>query len=573
MNGLVDYSVPEEAEKVLTNGIFNNPLVQKFLPPETKECSNIAFEGSPDPSIPINWRFAESVSALKGYEAAVLSVLLRRKYGINPPQIRINTDHAQLFIMSSLLWTIDPEGDNLNAGSILHPESRKKLEAFFPDCDKHRSNSSLHRMAATNIYRCKDGRYFHLHGSMNPDPVLKSIGLPLDAPAKTHEEAISPFIDAISNTDSKDLQHLETDVYQQAGTICWSTDEYRKSEHGKANEHIGLFEIHSHPNDGQKPCWWADVPSTSASRPLAGLKVVDLTRIIAGPAVSRGLAELGSSVMRITAPHLPDLSALHVDLNFGKWNASLDLRQDDDRQKLRELILDADVFLQGYRPGVLDKYGFGEKDIIELCSSRERGIIYARENCYGWQGPWKDRSGWQQISDANCGVSLEFGRAMGLDEPVTPVFPNSDYCSGIAGAVGILTALLQRAERGGSYTVDIALNYYSRWLVDSVGTYPDSVWEAVWKRNGSQVFHHSDHMPRTLPAYLRMLMGNSGAKLFRPDFFHTHFVSTIEKPIKIVAPVLRFVDNVVKPGYDVSTRGNGVDQSRWPIDLSVDTVF
>lgn len=240
---------------------------------------------------------------------------------------------------------------------------------------------------------------------MNPNPTLESLDLPLESPATSHEEAIGPFVEAVSKLESQELQHLETDVYRQAGTICYSTDEYRNSTHGKANEHVGLFEIRPHANEAQRPGWWPTVPQTSAARPLAGLKIVDLTRVIAGPAVSRSLAELGASVMRITAPHLPDISALHVDLNSGKWNTFLDLREEADREKLRELILDADVFLQGYRPGVLDKYGFGEQDVIELCRDRGRGIIYARENCYGWQGPWAQRSGWQQISDA-VGSSL-----------------------------------------------------------------------------------------------------------------------------------------------------------------------
>jgi hypothetical protein len=149
--------------------------------------------------------------------------------------------------------------------------------------------------------------------------------------------------------------------------------------------------------------------------------------------------------MRITAPHLCDLSSVHPDLNWGKWNACLDLREEKDRDALRTLIADADIFVQGYRPGVFAKYGFEEDDIFELTKSRARGLIYIRVNTYGWQGPWRNRTGWQQISDAVCltilpshflmeltneqccGVSLEFGRSMGNNEPVTPVFPNSDY--------------------------------------------------------------------------------------------------------------------------------------------------
>lgn len=196
------------------------------------------------------------------------------------------------------------------------------------------------------------------------------------------------------------MQHRATDLYGQAGTICWTIDEYRASEHGKANAHVGLYEIHHHDNPRQAPGWWVSSPATSPNRPLAGLKVVELGRAVAAPTISRGLAELGASVMRITARHITDLSSVHPDLNWGKWNCSLDFREGEDRKTARELIKDADVFIQGYRPGVLEKYGFGEQNILDLATQRSSGIIYVRENCYGWSGPWKDRTGWQQISDA-----------------------------------------------------------------------------------------------------------------------------------------------------------------------------
>jgi hypothetical protein len=235
---------------------------------------------------------------------------------------------------------------------------------------------------------------------MNPDPSLDSINLPHDMDAASVEDSWKPYVQKMANIDSADMQQRASERYKQAGTICWTTDEFRKSEHGKANAHVGLFEIHTHANSNQKPCWWPDSPQSSARRPLAGLKIVDLTRIIAAPAISRGLAELGASVMRVTAPHLTDMSVLHVDLNWGKWNCSLDFRVEEDRAALRALIMEADVVVSGYRPGVLDKWGFSYKDILDLCKNRERGIIVARENCYGWNGPWQHRSGWQQISDA-----------------------------------------------------------------------------------------------------------------------------------------------------------------------------
>jgi crotonobetainyl-CoA:carnitine CoA-transferase CaiB-like acyl-CoA transferase len=98
------------------------------------------------------------------------------------------------------------------------------------------------------------------------------------------------------------------------------------------------------------------------------------------------------------------ISVLHIDLGWGKWEAELDLREEGDQEKLRALVREADVVVHRYRPGVLDKYGFSQAGLLDLCKDRERGLIVVRENCYGWHGPWVYRSGWQQISDAVCTI-------------------------------------------------------------------------------------------------------------------------------------------------------------------------
>lgn len=316
--------------------------------------------------------------------------------------------------MSALLWIIDPDGEKIGMAVL-------NATKYFPSWDIHRQAATFHRESCTNIYKTKDGRFFHLHGSMNPDPSLDSIGLPHELDAASKEESWEPFKAKLAQIDSQEMQRLASDVYKQAGTICWTKEEFAASEHGKANAHVGLWEVHSHPNPNQKPGWWRDSAMTGVKRPLAGLKVLDITRVIAAPSITRELAEMGASVMRVTAPHLADFSSLHCDLNWGKWNTCLDLRKPEDREKMRELVLDADVVVEGYRPGVLDKWGLGKENILKICEGRERGVIYARENCYGWNGPWSYRSGWQQISDAVC--AFKSARCIGLTRNSAVVYP------------------------------------------------------------------------------------------------------------------------------------------------------
>ena len=152
MTGKMVYSVPAEASKVFNIGILRNPLISKYLPPETSRISShTRFTGSDAPSLPGNWRLAEAVSSLKALEATLVNVLLNRKYGLEPQHVTINTDHASLFIMSTLLWTIDPDpgGENTSAGSIR--EANPKLAKYFPSGDKHGMTYSLYRNLATNI--------------------------------------------------------------------------------------------------------------------------------------------------------------------------------------------------------------------------------------------------------------------------------------------------------------------------------------------------------------------------------------------------------------------------------------
>ncbi|OAL36603.1 hypothetical protein AYO20_04219 [Fonsecaea nubica] len=575
-NGNSHYNVPAETLKVFQEGILGNPRIARFLPEEALSGQvPVHFTGSSDPSLPINWREAESVAALKALEATLVNVILNRKYNLDPQTVTINTDHAILFIFSCILWSIDPDGANVSLNGSLAPGT-KGVDQHFPSGDTHRLFASLYRGVSSNLYRCADGKFFQLHSSLDPDGPLKSIDLPLDRDVGSYEEAIQIYMDAVGKIPSDELQHRTSDIYKHAGQVCLSSEEFWNSEHGKANQHVDLFEIHDIPNERQPACWWPATSQTSPSRPLAGLKVVDLTRIIAGPTIGRGLAELGASVMRVKAPHLPDYGVLHPDLNWGKWNCHIDLREEEGRERLRALILDADVVLNGYRPNVLAKYGFGEQQVIELCNSRERGIIYARENCYGWNGPWRNRSGWQQISDAVTGVAVSFGRALGLEEPVLPVFPNSDYCTGIAGICGVLIAIVRRGERGGSYLVDIALNYYNQWLIRSVGTYPDKVFEKMRREAPGEVYRHYHTTGYTYPRMLNSLLnGQCRERLFKAEFFEDRPADVAigkGKVMRCVKPVISFDSGIVKPGYHIGTRRNGVDAPKWPEDLTVQQV-
>lgn len=130
-----------------------------------------------------------------------------------------------------------------------------------------------------------------------------------------------------------------------------------------------------------------------------------MCRIIAGPTVTRILAEYGADVLKITSPSLSDVPFFQVDGNMGKHAADLDLKSEAGRKEFEKLLDDVDVIVDGYRPGALDKLGYGAEAMAALAHKRGKGIVYVNENCFGYEGEWAGRAGWQQIADC---VSILF---------------------------------------------------------------------------------------------------------------------------------------------------------------------
>ncbi|KAF7292887.1 Alpha-methylacyl-CoA racemase-1 [Mycena indigotica] len=568
------YSVPTEASRILNDGILNNPL-HSDLPSSLRQLAkNVIFHGNDEPSIPMPWRFSEAVAALKALEATLVNALVEKKYHVNTGAVHINTDRANLLFMAALLTRVDPEGAN----ALLPPGT----DPFIKNKDYHGALGSDHRRAATNLYRAKDGRYIQIHGGMNPDITLTALGLPLESDKKG-VDATKMVADVVSLYNAGDLEELLVHKFKQAAAVASTVQQFLDSDQGKANAHVGLFQVHRITDPSQRPGWWPEAPSfpSSPQRPLAGLKVVDLTWVIAAPSLTRSLAEYGASVMRVTAGHLCDYSALHAELNWGKWNSELDLRIQEHREKLKALILDADVVVVGYRPLVLEKYGFGKDAVLELIkqSGRERGIVYARVNCHGWNGPLANRPGWQQISDTSTGIAMGFAEAMGMcdGEAVVSLFPTADYCAGLSGASGVLQALLERNENGGSYVVDVALNYFNVWLARSCGQYPKGVWEELRKLHDFPTFAPEENLPGLSFRCIQMLMRNAPGRIIRSDWLEDRQSSAIGVKVRTVKPIAEWEETAdggqgVQSGFNVGTRGNGVDAAEWPDDLRVEIV-
>ncbi|HWX50384.1 MAG TPA: CoA transferase [Roseomonas sp.] len=207
----------------------------------------------------------------------------------------------------------------------------------------------------------------------------------------------------------------------------------------------------------------------AGARPLAGLRVLEMTRIIAGPVAGRCLAAHGAEVLHVSAGHLPSIASLNMDTGRGKRTARLDLRQEAEAARLRDLLRGADIFLQSYRPGALEGRGFGE----EAAAALRPGLICVSLSAYGHLGPWARRRGFDSLVQTASGFNQAEAEAAGTPDQPRPLPCQAlDHASGYLLALGAMAALLRRAEEGGSWRVRVSLAATGRWL-RGLGRVPD----------------------------------------------------------------------------------------------------
>jgi crotonobetainyl-CoA:carnitine CoA-transferase CaiB-like acyl-CoA transferase len=195
-------------------------------------------------------------------------------------------------------------------------------------------------------------------------------------------------------------------------------------------------------------------------RPLSEVRVLDLTRVIAGPVCGRALAAHGADVMRVTAPHLPGLPGLDIDMGRGKLSASLDLRATDDRDWLRALVREAHIVVQAYRPGALAAKGFSP----EALADARPGIVVVTLSAYGHAGPWAGRRGFDSLVQNACGINVAEAEAAGVPAPKVLPAQALDHTAGYLMAFGALMALMRKVREGGSWHVRVSLAQSAHWL-------------------------------------------------------------------------------------------------------------
>lgn len=432
--------------------------------------SKVQFTGEDYPVIPGPIK-ATSVAAALHAMTGVLAdeILALRGVKNDERRITVNTTHTAL-------WFGCIATAYLNGVDVLTLSKTGEAKKLVPDWEMGWTDTPL-KYRCTGLYPTNNPEvWYSFHGSLNAEPVLRSVGIDPATPIKTNEDAARLIAEHTSKRSPEQLEMTNL-LNGFCGSVCFTPKQWRESEMGRSLTAHPLVNVKAQDHAVPTPPVAFPPLNPNDRRPLAGVKVLEMTRVIAGPQIGTILAAYGADVIRVNPPHLPDISILQVTLNAGKRTIAIDLRKEDEAALLKSLVAECDVFIQGFRLNKMPKFGLGVNDLLKVAGARGKGIVYVSENCYGPDGYYAERPGWQQIADAAAGSAYVTGRSLKLpdNEAVLPSLPISDMSTGVLGAVGAMLGLKRRATEGGSYYAHASLTGVNAYaLTEQIGLYPES---------------------------------------------------------------------------------------------------
>ena len=301
----------------------------------------------------------------------------------------------------------------------------------------------------SGLYRCADGWVrIHANFAHQRDGALRLLGLAPERAQRVDAER------AMLTWRALDFEQAAAD----AGLVVAALrgfDEWDNHAQGRAVASLPLvgFERIGDAPPRKLPALISD------DRPLTGVRVLDLTRILAGPVCGRALAAYGADVMLVNSPHLPNIESI-ADTSRGKRSAHVDLQTSDGRVALQRLLADAHVFVQGYRPGGLNALGFSPQALAE----RRPGIVYVSLSAYGEAGPWRERRGFDSLVQTATGFNHAEASAAESPDPTPLPMQILDYATGHLMAFAAAVALRRQALEGGSWHARLSLAQTGRWI-------------------------------------------------------------------------------------------------------------
>lgn len=301
------------------------------------------------------------------------------------------------------------------------------------------------------LYRCSGDGWVRLHTNFahHRDGVLRLLGLP--AGPDTERETVAT---ALQQWQALDFE----DAAAQAGLVVAALRRFDAWDAHPQSAALARDPLVVIDKIGEaQPLALPPLPLDA--RPLAGLRTLDLTRILAGPVGGRTLAAYGADVLLVNAPHLPNIEAI-IDTSRGKLSALADLRNAEGRAGLLAVLREAHVFIQGYRPGALAALGFAP----EAVARARPGIVMVSLSAYGESGPWAGRRGFDSLVQTATGFNHAEAQAAGSDQPRALPMQILDMATGFLMAFGAQAAVLRQQREGGSWHVRVSLARTALWL-------------------------------------------------------------------------------------------------------------
>ena len=407
---------------------MNNEILRGLLPLagwNEDRLDDLTITGGSDPILPTSFRIGDTSTAALSAVGLAVSDLWESRTG-RKQRVSVDARRATASLRSGKYMQIDGAG------------------------------VSTERNMVMGTYPTKDGRWSYLHCNF---PNHRAAALSVLGVNEDRHEVTK----AVAKWDAFDLEEAIIEA-RGAGGMVRSMEEWAIHPQAAAIASLPLMDIVKIADSPPEPL-------SEGSRPLSGVRVLDLTRVLAGPTCARTLAEHGADVMKITAGHLPNIGYQEYDTGHGKLNASLDLRDGRQMETLRGLVRQADVFSQGYRPGTLGGRGLSPEELAEL----RPGIVYISLSAFSHEGPWASRRGFDTVVQTVSGITQRQGELFPGAIPGPQFYPVSaiDYLTGYLMAFGGMAALNKRIHEGGSWLVRISLAQVGRWLV-SQGEIPET---------------------------------------------------------------------------------------------------
>ena len=265
---------------------------------------------------------------------------------------------------------------------------------------------------------------------------------------------------AVRQRDALELEEAIMDA-GACGGLVRTAEEWQQHEQARSLKQLPLFEIIK-LRDGPPE------PLPDGDRPLSGVRVLDVTRVLAGPTCARTFAEHGATVLRVGTDRYPDNEAMQRDTGHGKRSCAIDLTMASGVEDLKRLVAGADVFSQGYRPGTLAARGFGVEEVVAM----RPGIVYVTFSAFSHAGPWRYRRGFDSVVQAVSGI---YDECAANGQPRSAGVNVLDYATGYLAAFGAMVALGRRAREGGSYLVRVSLAQTGRWLSETPRVDPEAM--------------------------------------------------------------------------------------------------